>query len=116
MIKEQFTDLFLPYPDHGDRLVRVFVPEHEENETLPVIYMTDGQNLFDEKTAVWGCWKMLLLEYSMIHTFATASSPRKASEKLSVPKNCPISQLLRVRFLTDSSSIPSCRLWKKNSP
>lgn len=58
MIKEQFTDLFLPYPDHGDRLIRVFVPEHEENESLPVIYMTDGQNLFDEKTAVWGCWKI----------------------------------------------------------
>ena len=56
MIQEKFTDLFLPYPCHGDRHVRVYVPEHEENETLPVIYMTDGQNLFDEKTAVWGCW------------------------------------------------------------
>lgn len=56
MIKEQITDLYLPYPGHEDRLVRVFVPEHEDEELLPVIYMTDGQNLFDEKTAVWGCW------------------------------------------------------------
>ena len=56
MIKEQFTDLYLPYPGHGDRRVTVLVPEHGENELLPVIYMTDGQNLFDEKAAVWGCW------------------------------------------------------------
>ena len=56
MIKEQFTDLYLPFPGHGDRRVTVLVPEHGENELLPVIYMTDGQNLFDEKAAVWGCW------------------------------------------------------------
>ena len=56
MIQESVTELYISYPGKGDRLVRVFVPAHEEGETFPVIYMTDGQNLFDEKTAVWGCW------------------------------------------------------------
>ena len=56
MIKEKLTTLFLPYPDRLDRMVRVFVPEHEEGETFPVIYMTDGQNLFDEESSGFGCW------------------------------------------------------------
>lgn len=56
MIKEKIFELNLPYPEKGDRLVRVFVPEHDESEKLPVIYMTDGQNLFDEEHSSWGCW------------------------------------------------------------
>ena len=36
--------------------MRVYVPEREEGETFPVIYMTDGQNLFDEESSAWGCW------------------------------------------------------------
>lgn len=56
MIDEKIFELNLPYPEKGDRLVRVFVPAHEENEKLPVIYMTDGQNLFDEEHSSWGCW------------------------------------------------------------
>lgn len=55
-MQESIYNLYLPYPDKGDRLVRVYVPAHQEAETLPVIYMTDGQNLFDEETATWGCW------------------------------------------------------------
>ena len=51
MIEEKIFELYLPYPDKDDRRVRVYVPEHEEGEKLPVIYMTDGQNLFDAKTA-----------------------------------------------------------------
>ena len=47
MIDEKIFELNLPYPEKGDRLVRVFVPAHEENEKLPVIYMTDGQKRFD---------------------------------------------------------------------
>ncbi len=53
---EQLISLHLPYPGREDRLVRVFVPEHEEGETLPVIYMTDGQNLFDKESSGFGCW------------------------------------------------------------
>ncbi len=56
MIGEQIFELQLPYPGREDRLVRVFVPEHEENETLPAIYMTDGQNLFDVEHSGFGCW------------------------------------------------------------
>ena len=57
-IEPSLTELLLPYPDaeKGDRLVRVYVPAHEEGERLPVIYMTDGQNLFDDAHAGWGCW------------------------------------------------------------
>ena len=53
MIEESIHQLRLPYPGREDRLVRVFVPAHEEGETFPVIYMTDGQNLFDKESS--GC-------------------------------------------------------------
>ena len=56
MIQEQIHSLRLPYPGREERLVRVFVPAHEEGERLPVIYMTDGQNLFDEESSGFGCW------------------------------------------------------------
>lgn len=56
MIRESITELYLPYPGKDGRLVRVYVPEHEEDEQLPVIYLTDGQNVLDEATATFGCW------------------------------------------------------------
>lgn len=56
MIQAKLFDFTLPYPEKGDRRVRVYVPAHEEGEALPVIYMTDGQNLFNEETGTWGCW------------------------------------------------------------
>ena len=56
MIQEQLVTLSLPYPGRGERPVRVFVPSHEEGETFPVIYMTDGQNLFDKESSGFGCW------------------------------------------------------------
>lgn len=58
MIQDELVSLRLPYPDGEDRLVQVFVPAHEEGETLPVIYMSDGQNLFDKETARFGCWNV----------------------------------------------------------
>ena len=48
MNKEQLVTLQLPYREAGTKTVRVFVPEHGEEELLPVIYMTDGQNLFED--------------------------------------------------------------------
>lgn len=48
--------LTLPYNGAGEKTVRVYVPAHEEGETFPVIYMTDGQNIFDEETSAFGCW------------------------------------------------------------
>ena len=56
MIEEQLLTLSFPYPERGERPVRVFVPAHEEGERLPVIYMTDGQNLFDVESSGFGCW------------------------------------------------------------
>ena len=55
-MKAELFEIYLPYPENGDRRVRVYVPEREEGETFPVIYMTDGQNLFDEESSAWGCW------------------------------------------------------------
>lgn len=54
--EEKLVTLRLPYPGREDRLVRVFVPACKEGETLPVIYMSDGQNLFDKETSGFGCW------------------------------------------------------------
>ena len=56
MISEEVYTLSLPYYDNTNRKVRVYVPEHEEGETFPVIYMTDGQNLFEDDTVQFGCW------------------------------------------------------------
>lgn len=56
MKEEKIFDLHLPYPKMKDRPVRVYVPKHEEGEKLPVIYMTDGQNLFEEEKCRYGCW------------------------------------------------------------
>lgn len=56
MTEEKLVDLRLPYPKMKDRLVRVYVPKHEESDKLPVVYMTDGQNLFEEEKCKYGCW------------------------------------------------------------
>ena len=56
MIGETFTALTLPYGAEHTKTVRVYVPAHEEGETLPVIYMTDGQNLFGDIPVKYGCW------------------------------------------------------------
>lgn len=57
MIKEELFELSLPYYTGRNRKIRVYVPEHEEAERLPVIYMTDGQNLFeDNNPGQFGCW------------------------------------------------------------
>ena len=56
MKNEELVKLSFNYPEGQSRTVRVFVPEHEDGETLPVIYMTDGQNLFDEESSSFGSW------------------------------------------------------------
>lgn len=74
MILENITELYLPYPDKGDRLVRVYVPAHEDGETFPVVYMTDGQNVMDEKYATYGCW----------HTIKAIAQERELSGKAAI--------------------------------
>lgn len=56
MTDEKIVELKLPYANKRDKKVRVYVPAHEEGETFPVVYMTDGQNLFEEETTKFGSW------------------------------------------------------------
>ncbi len=57
MKKEELITISFPYYTGKDRTVRVYVPEHEDDEKLPVIYMTDGQNLFESgRPGQYGCW------------------------------------------------------------
>lgn len=56
MLREEIISMMLPYPDRGERLVRVYLPTRREGQRFPVVYMTDGQNLFDEESSGFGCW------------------------------------------------------------
>lgn len=74
MKNEELITLTLPYSDERNKTVRVYVPAHEEGETLPVVYMTDGQNLFDETPQMYGCW----------HTRETVRNEREQSGKAAI--------------------------------
>ena len=74
MISAQLFDIDLPYPGKPARRVRVYVPAHDEGELLPVIYMTDGQNLFDEESSAWGCW----------HTRESVEAERQSSGRAAI--------------------------------
>ncbi len=56
MIEAKIYTELLPYPNKGDRKIWIYVPEHNEDEKLPVVYMLDGQNLFDEFPTMFGSW------------------------------------------------------------
>lgn len=56
MINEKLYTELLPYPDGRKKQIWIYVPDHAENTKLPVIYMTDGQNLFDENSTPYGSW------------------------------------------------------------
>ncbi len=58
MTEEKIVEMTLSFANKRDEKIRVYVPAHEEGETMPVIYMTDGQNLFDEETTAFGSWKV----------------------------------------------------------
>ena len=78
MIQEQITTLTLPYP-LGDKRVRVYVPAHEEGETFPVVYMTDGQNLFEDTDLRFGCW----------YTREAVTEERRLSGQAAIIVGCP---------------------------
>ena len=59
MINSKLHTISLPYPDKEDRRVWVYVPTHNEGDVLPVIYMLDGQNLFEELPYEFGCWDVV---------------------------------------------------------
>lgn len=58
MVDAKLHTIKLPYPDKGDRTVWVYVPSHSDGEKLPVVYMTDGQNLFDDNSTPHGSWEV----------------------------------------------------------
>lgn len=59
MTESKLHTTFLPFPEKDDRKVWIYVPQHNENKKLPVIYMTDGQNLFDENSTPFGSWDVI---------------------------------------------------------
>lgn len=56
MIEAKIYTELLPYPNRENRKILIYVPEHNEGEKLPVVYMLDGQNLFDEFPTMFGSW------------------------------------------------------------
>ena len=74
MKNEELTTLKFSYPEGQERTVRVYVPAHGDDETLPVIYMTDGQNLFEDEISSFGCW----------HTREAVAAERKSSGKAAI--------------------------------
>lgn len=59
MINAKLYTEFLPFEQKEDRKIWVYVPEHNETEKMPVIYMMDGQNLFDENATPHGSWGVI---------------------------------------------------------
>ncbi len=52
-------EINIPFAKEKKRTLRVWVPETYNNkEKLPVIYMTDGQNMVDKYTTKYGEWNM----------------------------------------------------------
>ena len=61
MVNSELKTFTLPFPnERGERKIWVYIPSHSEDEKLPVIYMTDGQNLFDEENTEVGMLFLLL--------------------------------------------------------
>lgn len=56
MNNSELHKIYLPFPEKGDRVVWVYIPNHNDGEKLPVIYMTDGQNLFEKNMSSDSCW------------------------------------------------------------
>ena len=58
-IEAKLHTVQFPYPKTPPKRVRIYVPEHNAGEKIPVIYMTDGQSLFIEGECPWGCWNVI---------------------------------------------------------
>ena len=56
MTESYIKEVLLPFPEKDDRKIWVYVPAHNTGDKLPVMYMMDGQNLFDEKSTPFGSW------------------------------------------------------------
>ncbi len=59
MRNNNLINVKLPFPGRGDKTVWIYVPKTDSNKKLPVVYMTDGQNLFDDDATPYGCWGVI---------------------------------------------------------
>ena len=94
-IPEELVSLNLPFADKGERLVRVFVPEHRKGEKLPVIYMTDGQAVFDRESNPLGCW--------FTREAVRAENEASGRKAIIVGIHSPFDPMLRTEELTPAS-------------
>ena len=60
----------LKYDEYGDKNIYVWTPddydEYDKDTKYSVIYMTDGQNLFDKSATTHGCWSVAECVQSMM--------------------------------------------------
>lgn len=59
--KVDFATKSFKYDEDDDKEIYIFTPEgykKDSNEKYPVIYMTDGQNLFNPGATQHGCWSV----------------------------------------------------------
>ena len=73
LLPAELVSLHLPYRG-GEKLVRVYLPRRRKGEKLPVVYMTDGQSVFDEESNPLGCW----------HTREAVEAERDASGRSAI--------------------------------
>ena len=92
LLPEELVTLQLPYPGREERIVRVYVPARREGERFPVIYMSDGHNLFDKETSGYGCW----------YTREAVRQERKHSGRAAIIVGIHNDQPFRVDDLTPS--------------
>lgn len=60
------TEMTLPVPYEKKRTIRVFVPEDYNTDTkYPVLYMSDGQNIVDRYTTLFGEWNIDVRQHQL---------------------------------------------------
>ena len=94
-VPEELISIKLPYAGKDERLVRVFVPEHKKGEKLPVIYMTDGQSVFDKESNPLGCW--------FTREAVRAESAASGGKAIIVGIHSPFDPMVRTEELTPGS-------------
>lgn len=59
MTNKIFDEIYLEFPNRGKRKIFIYIPPHKIDSEIAVIYMTDGQNLFDENSTPFGSWQVI---------------------------------------------------------
>ena len=105
-------------PGYGEdifRTIRIWTPENYDPEgvtTYPVIYMQDGQNLFDAKTSFAGEWEIDetitgLMDMSLLlERLLLVSIIQVLTDSMNIHQTGQIHQKLVVHYMRHLSSIP----------